>query len=79
MLVHLAVSFTRNGLSINGSRMGIFRALGIGIFLLIISSLMPTAFTALDRTVVTFLQSTDEALVSAGAYASYAGTLVPAH
>lgn len=53
--------------------MGIFRALGFGLFLIIIASLMPAVFAELIRTVVTFLQSSEQVFAAAGVLASYAG------
>ena len=57
--------------------MGIFRALGFGLFLVIIALLLPAVFTELSRTVVTFLQSSQEAFTAAGILASYAGHIPP--
>ena len=57
--------------------MGILRALGFGLFLLIILFLMPTVFFALTKTVVTFLESSQEAFTAAGILASYAGHIPP--
>jgi hypothetical protein len=60
--------------------MRIFRALGTGIFLLIIASLMPEVFSELAKTTVTFLQSSQQAFTAAGILASYAGHLpLPPH
>lgn len=53
--------------------MGIFRALGLGLFLIIIATLMPTVFAELTRTITVFLQSSEQALAAAGIVASYAG------
>lgn len=53
--------------------MGILRALGFGLFLVFLSSLMPDAFSELDKTTVTFLQSSQKAFAAAGVLASYAG------
>ena len=53
--------------------MGIFRALGLGLFLIIIATLMPTVFAELTRTITVFLQSSEQALAAAGVVASYAG------
>jgi ABC-type transport system involved in cytochrome bd biosynthesis fused ATPase/permease subunit len=53
--------------------MGILRALGIGLFFLILALLMPTVFFELTKTLVVFLQSSQEALTAAGILASYAG------
>ncbi len=59
--------------------MGIFRALGFGLFLIILASLMPLVFTELTRTAVIFLKSSQEAFMAAGVVASYAGHLPPVH
>jgi len=55
--------------------MGILRVLGFGLFLIILLLLMPTVFSELSRTIVTFLQSSQEAFAAAGVVASYAGHL----
>ena len=57
--------------------MGIFNALGFGLFLIILAFLAPTVFSELTRTVVTFLQSSQEAFMAAGILASYAGHIPP--
>ena len=57
--------------------MGIFRALGFGLFLVIIALFMPAVFAELTRTIVTFLQSSQQAFTAAGIIASYAGHLPP--
>ncbi len=57
--------------------MGILRALGFGIFLTILAVFMPTVFSELTRTIVTFLQSSQKAFAAAGILASYAGHLPP--
>ncbi|HUY05515.1 MAG TPA: hypothetical protein VMV62_02245 [Candidatus Paceibacterota bacterium] len=57
--------------------MGIFNALGTGLFLLIIASLMPTVFAELMKTITVFLQSSEQALAAAGVVASYAGHIPP--
>ena len=57
--------------------MSILRALGFGLFLVIIALLLPAVFAELSRTVVTFLQSSQEAFAAAGILASYAGHLPP--
>ncbi len=59
--------------------MGIFRALGFGIFLLILVSLMPTVFAELAKTIVVFLQSAQQAFAAAGALAAKASSIIPAH
>ncbi len=53
--------------------MGIFNALGTGLFLVVIASLMPTVFSELAKTITVFLRSSQEAFIAAGAIASYAG------
>ena len=54
--------------------------LGFGLFLIILLLLMPTVFSELSRTIVTFLQSSQEAFTAAGVVASYAGHIpVSAH
>jgi hypothetical protein len=58
--------------------MRILRAFGFGIFLMTLLVLMPTVFFELAKTAVIFLQSSQQALYSAGTLASYAGTVVPA-
>lgn len=57
--------------------MGIFRAFGLGLFLIIIALLMPAVFAELTRTIVTFLHSSAQAFAAAGIIASYAGHLPP--
>lgn len=57
--------------------MGIFKALGIGLFLLIISSIMPLVFVELQRTLIVLLQSSSQAFAAAGSLASEAGRIVP--
>ena len=52
--------------------MGIFRSLGFGLFLVIVALLMPTVFTELTKTVVVFLQSSQDAFSAAGILASHA-------
>ncbi|MDO8593734.1 MAG: hypothetical protein Q7R59_02470 [bacterium] len=53
--------------------MGILRAFGFGLFLVIVLILMPAVFSELARTTVVFLQSSQEAFAAAGIVASYAG------
>lgn len=55
--------------------MGIFRALGFGLFILILAFLMPTVFAELTRTIVIFLQSSSQAFMAAGVIASYAADI----
>ncbi len=57
--------------------MRILRALGLGLFLIIIVLLMPAVFFELSKTIVVFLQSSQEAFTAAGILASYAGHLPP--
>ena len=60
--------------------MGILRVLGFGLFLIILLLLMPPVFSELSRTIITFLQSSQEAFTAAGVVASYAGHIpVSAH
>lgn len=59
--------------------MRMFRALGSGLFLLILLILMPAVFFELSKTAVVFLQSSQEAFAAAGTIASYAGTIAPPH
>lgn len=59
--------------------MGMFRALGFGLLLIILSSLMPAVFAELTKTIVVFLQSSQEAFAAAGILASYAGHIPPPH
>lgn len=54
-------------------RMKILRAFGFGIFILTLSLLMPAVFFELSKTIVVFLQSSQEAFTAAGILASYAG------
>jgi ABC-type transport system involved in cytochrome bd biosynthesis fused ATPase/permease subunit len=56
--------------------MKILRAIGFGIFLLILLVLMPAAFAELSKTVVVFLQSSQQAFVAAGTLASHADDIV---
>ena len=53
--------------------MGIFRALGFGLFLIILVSLMPAVFAEFSKTLIVFLQSSQQAFGAAGILASYAG------
>lgn len=55
--------------------MGIFRSLGFGLFLLILALLMPAAFAELSKTAVVFLESSQQAFLSAGTLASYASAI----
>ncbi|MFZ1074870.1 MAG: hypothetical protein WAN50_00640 [Minisyncoccia bacterium] len=59
--------------------MGIFRAIGSGMFLAIIALMMPTVFSELTKTLIVFLRSSQEALTAAGILASYAGQIAPVH
>jgi ABC-type transport system involved in cytochrome bd biosynthesis fused ATPase/permease subunit len=65
--------FTQIGLSITRTFMGILRAFGFGLFLVVILILMPTVFSELTKTAVIFLQSSQQAFMAAGIVASYAG------
>lgn len=53
--------------------MKILRALGFGLFLVIILILMPAVFSEFAKTLVVFLQSSQEAFTAAGIIAGYAG------
>jgi hypothetical protein len=57
--------------------MGIFRAFGLGLFLVIVALLMPAVFAELTRAIVVFLQSSEQAFAAAGVIASYAGHIPP--
>ncbi len=57
--------------------MKILRSIGFGIFLLTLAFLMPTVFSELSKTIITFLQSSQEAFAAAGILASYAGRIPP--
>jgi predicted membrane channel-forming protein YqfA (hemolysin III family) len=57
--------------------MKVFRALGSGLFLLILASLLPTVFSELSRTLVVILQSSQKAFAAAGILASYAANIPP--
>lgn len=59
--------------------MKIFGALGTGLFLVIIASIMPAVFTELSRTIIVFLQSSQQAFSAAGVIASYAGHIPAPH
>ena len=54
-----------------------FRALGFGLFLIILALLLPAVFAELSRAIVVFLQSTELAFTAAGILASYAGHIPP--
>lgn len=55
--------------------MGIFRAIGLGIFFLVLVSFMPAVFAELGDTLVVFLQSAKQALFAAGVLASHASDI----
>ncbi|MBU6323687.1 MAG: hypothetical protein KGI41_03065 [Patescibacteria group bacterium] len=59
--------------------MGIFRALGFGIFLIVLASVMPPVLSELSKAIVIFLQSSEKAFLAAGALASYAGRIPPSY
>ena len=59
--------------------MKIFRVLGLGLFLLIIATVMPQVFAEFVKTILVFLQSSQQALAAAGILASYAGHIPPVH
>lgn len=52
--------------------MKILRAFGLGIFLLTLIVLMPDVFSEFSKTIVVFLQSSQQAFAAAGAIASFA-------
>lgn len=51
--------------------MGIFHALGLGIFFFVLLSFMPTVFGELAKTLIVFLQSAQDVLAAAGVLASH--------
>ena len=53
--------------------MGILHAIGFGLFLIILLFLLPDVFSELAKTLIVFLQSSQEAFAAAGILASYAG------
>ncbi|HUQ30176.1 MAG TPA: hypothetical protein VM103_01510 [Candidatus Paceibacterota bacterium] len=55
--------------------MEIFRALGLGIFFFVLTSFMPAVFSELAKTLIVFLQSSQDAFVAAGVLASHAATI----
>lgn len=55
--------------------MKILGALGNGLFLVILASLMPSVFAELTKTIIVFLRSSQQAFAAAGVLASYAGHL----
>lgn len=55
--------------------MGIFRAIGLIIFLVALAVLLPAVFTELSRTIIVFLQSSQTALAAAGILASHASSV----
>jgi hypothetical protein len=55
--------------------MKILRAIGFGVFLIVLAVLMPSVLTELTRTLVAILQSSAEAFMAAGAIASHAGQI----
>lgn len=57
--------------------MKVLGAFGFGLFLIILALLMPTVFSELSKTVVIFLQSSQQAFAAAGILASYAGHIPP--
>lgn len=57
--------------------MGITRALGLGLFFVILATLMPTVFAELTKTILVFLQSSQQALSAAGILAAHAAASFP--
>jgi hypothetical protein len=57
--------------------MKILRAIGIGLFLVILSSMMPTVFAELAKTLLAFLQGSQKAFTAAGNLAGYADQSIP--
>ena len=55
--------------------MGIFRAIGFAIFLITLAVLLPTVFGELSKTIIVFLQSSQQAFTAAGILASYSAHL----
>jgi hypothetical protein len=55
--------------------MGILRSIGFGLFLLILASLMPAVFAELSKTIIVFLQSSQQAFAAAGILASHASAI----
>ncbi len=51
------------------------RVLGFGLFLFILANAMPHVFSELSRTIIVFLQSSQQAFLAAGALASKATVL----
>ncbi len=59
--------------------MGIFKAFGFGILLLILATMMPPVLSELSKAIVVFLQSSEQAFLAAGTLASYAGHIPPTY
>lgn len=60
--------------------MEILKTIGLGLFLVMLLLLMPSVFFELSKTIVVFLQSSQEAFAAAGALASHAGHIsAPLH
>jgi hypothetical protein len=57
--------------------MRILRVVGLGIFLVLIAAILPPVFSELSKTLVIFLQSTQQALTAAGTLAGSAAHLAP--
>ena len=51
--------------------------MGFGIFLIILSVMMPAVFSELTKTLIIFLQSAEQALAAAGLVASHATNIIP--
>jgi len=61
-----AVDLKPPGLSaLNSPHMGIFRAIGFGIFLLIIANMMPAVFRGFQETTVVFFDTLSQTLLTA--------------
>ena len=57
--------------------MGILEAAGTALFLLILLVLMPQVFAEFEKTLIVFLQSSQEALTAAGTLAGAVAHTVP--
>ena len=55
--------------------MRISGSIGLGIFFLVLVSFMPLVFAELCKTIIIFLQSSQQAFTAAGILASYAGAI----
>ena len=68
----LAASHFAKRLTNHQTRMKILRAIGFGVFLIVISIMMPVVLGELSKTIVVFLQSSAQAFAAAGAIAAHA-------